>query len=451
MVSEKNYKWNNWAGNYSCIAANYYEPENEAELCEIISHANKTGNQVRVVGAGHSFSPIALSDHILISLKKQRNIISIEGNIVTCQPGIHLHELYSKLQASGLSLPNFGVINKQTLSGALSTGTHGSGLKHKSLSGCIKKLRLVLANGEVKVIDPETDLQAGTKNYNLLDSVSVSLGLLGIISQVTLECEPVFYLRSVEHLVSFDEYIESMDDLASQYEYFKAWWFPHTGKVNLFKAERIEIEVYKNKKALEKYSEEQKKRDKEIDSVTSPMFSRSNDDPSMIPKINQYCLEYYFTRRTRIGTGIEILVHDETVPMIVSEYALPLKNNQHKKALTDFKNKIESSDLKLHFPVDLRYTAEESSWLSPSFKNDSFYIGVCVREYSKKEIPESMKLFFECMKVHKARPNWGKLFELSGKDLENLFPRWGNFKEVKRKLDPGNMFTNIYLDKLLRD
>ena len=139
MLMQKKYKWSNWAGNFSCEAENYYEPENENELCEIISHANKLGKKVRIVGAGHSFSPIALCDDILISAKKQRNILSIDGNLVTCQGGIHLHELYAKLEGVGLSLPNFGVINKQTLAGAISTGTHGSGLKHKSLSACIKK------------------------------------------------------------------------------------------------------------------------------------------------------------------------------------------------------------------------------------------------------------------------------------------------------------------------
>lgn len=448
MLTEKNYKWINWAGNFSCVAENYYEPETENELREIISQANKRNKKVRVVGAGHSFSPIALCDDVLISLKKQRKIISIEGNLVVCEAGIYLHELYHLLLSAGLSLPNFGVINKQTLSGAVSTGTHGSGLKHKSLSACIKKLRLILANGEVKEIDRHTILEVGKESYNFLDILSVSFGLLGIISQITLECEPIFYLSSKEHSVSFDEYLESMDELASSYEYFKAWWFPHTERVNLFKAERIEVENYKNKKTLEKYSDEQKKRDKEIDLVTSPLFIKSNNDPSIIPGINQHCLDYYFTDRTRIGTSFEILVHDETVPMIVSEYALPIKNNQHKNALVDFKNKLESSGLKLHFPVDLRYTTGESSWLSSSFQNDSFYIGVCIREYNKKEIPKPMRLFFDCMKSHKARPNWGKLFDLTGKDLENLFPRWADFKKVKQQLDPQNIFTNIHLDKL---
>ncbi len=446
MFQTGKYKWTNWAANHSCEASNYYEPETEEDICTIVSNAGSKGQRIRVVGSGHSFSPIALCEDVLISLKQFRKIISIEGNLVTCQAGIFLHELYAALQAAGLSLPNFGVINKQTLAGAIATGTHGSGLKHKSLSGEIEKLTLILADGTILEIDRNTSRQIDGVSYNLWDAASISLGLLGIVSSVTLRCEPLFYLRSQELTIDFDDYIQTMDDLAAGYEYFKAWWFPHTGKVYVFKAERIGADVYLNRSAGEDHADWQKQRDRLIDPATSPMFIRSNKEPDLIPEINQYCLDYFFTPRTRIGTSFEILVHDETVPMVVSEYALPFQNQMHKKALLEFRAALESSALKLHFPVDLRYGAAETSWLSPACNRPSFYIGVCVREYKKKEMPASMNLFFGVMKHYEGRPNWGKLFELSPSELQHLYPALSDFKKLKKNLDPGTMFSNKYLD-----
>jgi len=354
-----------------------------------------------------------------------------------------LHELYSLLKENKLSLPNFGVINKQTVAGALATGTHGSGLKHRSLSAQIEYLRIITASGEVLEINSDVVWRIGNNEVNLWDAASISLGMLGIVTAVTFRCEPLFYLKSEESVIEFDEFIERMDDYARRYEYFKAWWFPHTDKVYLFKTARIDHYDEKNK--LEKFTIEQKMRDREIDEVTAPLFIKSNDDPSLIPIVNKYCLDYYFTPRTRIGNSFEILVHDETVPMVVSEYGLPVVDNSHKKALLEFRDTLEGSEHKTHFPVDLRYARQESSWLSPSYNQDTFYIGMCVREYRKKEVHPSMQLFFEVMKKYNARPNWGKLSDLSKAALEERYPRMNDFRELRNSLDPDGVFQNEFL------
>ncbi|SEW45754.1 L-gulonolactone oxidase [Chitinophaga sp. YR573] len=435
MVNKKNFNWTNWAGNHSCIAENYFEPETEAQIIEVVQMAGRERKKIRVVGSGHSFSPIAISNEILVSLKNYRKLISVGKDSVRCQGGMYLHELYSVLKENKLSLPNFGVINKQTVAGALATGTHGSGLKHRSLSAEIEHLRIITATGEVLEINRDT----------LWDAASISLGMFGIIAEVTFRCEPLFYLRSEESVIEFDEFIEYMDDYARRYEYFKAWWFPHTNKVYLFKAERINEEEYNEKDKLEKFSYEQKMRDLEIDALTAPMFIKSHDDPSLISAINKYCLNYFFTPRTRIGNSFEILVHDETVPMVVSEYGLPVLNNNHKKALKEFRDTLEHSEQKIHFPVDLRYTGAESSWLSPAYNQETFYIGMCVREYREKEVHPSMQLFFDVMKKYDARPNWGKLSDLSKTVLEKIYPRMNDFRELRKNIDPDGLFLNEFI------
>lgn len=445
MLKEKNFPWTNWAGNHSCLAENYFEPETEAQIIEVIHFAGKHHKKIRVVGSGHSFSPIAISNEILVSLKNYRKLIAVGNNSITCQGGMYLHELYSILKENKLSLPNFGVINKQTVAGALATGTHGSGLKHKSLSASIESLRIITASGKALKINRDAIWRTGDKELMLWDAASISLGMFGIVTEVTLKCEPLFYLKSEESVMAFDEFIECMDDNARRCEYFKAWWFPHTDKVYLFKAERIGEEFYNIKNKLEKFTIEQKMRDREVDAVTAPLFIKSNDDPSLIPIINKYCLNYFFTPRTRIGNSFEILVHDETVPMVVSEYGLPVHDNSHKKALLEFRDTLEHSKQKIHFPVDLRYTAAESSWLSPSYNRDTFYIGMCVREYHKKEVHPSMQLFFDVMRKNNACPNWGKLSDLSKTALEKKYPRIHDFRELRNSIDPDGVFLNEFL------
>lgn len=436
------HSWRNWAGNQHCTAALYCEPETEEAIAGIVLAAAHSGQRIRVVGSGHSFSPIALSNDIHVSLKRYNRLLSIEGTLVTCQAGIVLRDLYTALTAAGLSLHNYGVINQQTLAGALATGTHGSGAAYPGLSAAIESMTLVLADGTRRTVGRDTTLALDGTAWNLWEAASVSLGLLGIVSTITLRCEPLFYVRSEEHVMPFDAYLEHLDDLACTHAYFKAWWFPHTDSVYVFKANRICVDDYANRARLEHYTDAQRIRDQQIDTVTAPLFVQSLARPDTIPAINRYCLETFFTPKIRIGTATDILVHDETVPMVVSEYALAQDKHQHKDALRALHDDIEHGKLPLHFPVDLRHTAAESSWLSPAQGRDTFYIGMCVREYRQCDIPAVMQRFFAIMRIHQGRPNWGKLFALEAGELAVLYPRLADFNRVRQQLDPDNRFLN---------
>jgi L-gulonolactone oxidase len=134
--------------------------------------------------------------------------------------------------------------------------------------------------------------------------------------------------------------------------------------------------------------------------------------------------------------------------MVVSEYGLPVIDNSHKKALQEFRDTLERSAQKIHFPVDLRYSAAESSWLSPAYSRDTFYIGMCVREYRNKAIHPSMQLFFDVMKQHNASPNWGKLSDLSRAALEKKYVRMNDFRELRNSIDPTGMFGNEFINSI---
>src|SRR5690606_36121913 len=164
-------------------------------------------------------------NEILISLKKYNHVISRDNNLVTVQGGVTLKELYQFLKENNLALPNYGVINQQTIAGALSTGTHGSGLNYKSISSNIYMVKLIKYNRSEQIIDRNTKIKIESKEYSLIQALGVSLGLLGIIAEVTLECIPQYYIQSEEKVVSFDEYLSQQMIWAKSYDYFKGWWF----------------------------------------------------------------------------------------------------------------------------------------------------------------------------------------------------------------------------------
>jgi L-gulonolactone oxidase len=209
----------------------------------------------------------------------------------------------------------------------------------------------------------------------------------------------------------------------------------------VYKTKRISKSEFELRNELEKYSEEQKKRDSEIDRELAFLFRQSLEEPLLVPDINKESLEYYFTDKIRYGTSMDILVHEETVPMIVSEFALSIKKGKHQKALKEFRDIIEKNH-HLHFPVDLRFTAAEESYLSAANGEPVFYIGICVREYKGKEIPEVMQVFIELMREYDARPNWGKISDFEKSDFEKSFLEMEKFKTVRNFLDPKGVFMN---------
>ncbi len=440
MRSEFNFHWQNWAENQSCTAGYYFEPETENDISDIVKKAQAQNKKIRVVGTGHSFSPIALSNEILISLKKMDKILSTEGNLVTAQGGITLKDLYTHLKKNNLALPNYGVINKQTLAGAIATGTHGSGLNLKSLSASVHSMKMIKADGTTLSISKNSSIQINSEKLSLLDFTNLSLGLLGIVTEITLECEPMYYVRSEEKVVDLDFYLRHLYFWNRKYDFLKAWWFPHTDKAYVYLSSRITKEEYEARKD-ESYSTDQTKKDAEIDKKLSPLFKKSLKDTSLIQKINQDALDTYFTDRIKYGTSMDMLVHEETVPMVVSEYAITLENEQHLKALKEWKMYVDRKP-QLHFPVDLRFTAQEDSFLSTSYGEPVFHIGICVREHQGKEIPEVMQAFIRIMKKYDARPNWGKISDTSKKYLERNFPGYEKFKFLRQQFDPEKRFMN---------
>ena len=189
----------------------------------LVERAAEDGRSVKAVGAGHSFTPLVCTDGVLVDLSGYDQVLAvdIEAATVTVQAGIRLTQLNQALARSGLALENLGDIAYQSIAGATSTATHGTGLRFGNLSSRIVGMRLVAGDGTV--IDADADHHA-----EVLDVARVGVGALGLVSTVTVQCVPAFNLHAVEQVEQVDDVLERWEEEIAGNDHFEFFWVPGT-------------------------------------------------------------------------------------------------------------------------------------------------------------------------------------------------------------------------------
>src|SRR5262245_43436322 len=216
-------RWTNWGSTYSCSPTGIDYPATEEEIAGIVQAAATSGERVKVAGTGHSFTDIACTEGRLIKLERYAQVLDVDmpRATVTAQAGITIARLSEELAHHGLAMENIGDVAYQTIGGAISTATHGTGERLRNMSSQVCALSLVLAGGTVLHCSPTTEAE-------IFGAARVGLGALGVVSTVTLQCVPLFNLRSVEEPRRLDDVLESFDELAAANDHFEFFWFPHT-------------------------------------------------------------------------------------------------------------------------------------------------------------------------------------------------------------------------------
>lgn len=212
--------WRNWVGNQSCIVRHRGAPESEAALAEMVREATSQGLNVRCAGSGHSFTPVALTSGLQLTLSNMQGVVGIDyaRKRVAVKAGTTINQLGKVLKSNGLSLINQGDIDSQALAGALTTGTHGTGAKLGNMASQIVGMRLVQPDGSILVVDETTP--------DLLEAARVSVGMLGVISEITLQAMDSYNLHERLWRCTFDEMIEQHDELAAKHRHFGFFWCP---------------------------------------------------------------------------------------------------------------------------------------------------------------------------------------------------------------------------------
>ncbi|AEW96990.1 FAD-linked oxidoreductase [Streptantibioticus cattleyicolor NRRL 8057 = DSM 46488] len=404
------------------------------ELAAAVRAAAEDGLPVKAVGTGHSFTAVAATDGVLIRPEGMAAVRSVDAaaGTVTVEAGMPLHRLNRMLDAAGLSLTNMGDIMEQTVAGAVSTGTHGTGRDSASVAAQITALELVLADGSVLTC-------SARENPEVFSAARIGLGALGVISAVTFAVEPSFLLSAREEPMTFDRVIADFDQLVAENEHFEFYWFPHTEgcitkRNNRSMGPAAPLPAFRGWLDDEFLS----------NGLFQAVCSLGKAVPAAVPgmaRISSRAL----SARSYTDTAYKVFTSPRRVRFVEMEYAVP--RAAATTALRELKAMVERSALRVAFPVEVRVAPADDIALSTASGRESAYIAVHM--YRGTRYQEYFTAVEKIMTAHEGRPHWGKLHTRDAGDLARVYPRFTEFTAVRDRLDPQRRFANGYLRRVL--
>lgn len=400
----------------------------------MVKSAAAAGSTVKVVGAGHSFTDIACTDGRMISLDRYNRVLEADpvSGRVTVQAGIRLYDLNERLASAGLAMENLGDIGYQSIAGAISTATHGTGSKLGGLATQVREIELILADGSKLHCSLDEEQEA-------FRAAQVSIGALGVISTVSLQCVPAFNLHAVEKPMGLEDCLANLDELIEGNDHFEFWWFPHTDGAYLKLNNRTE-QPLKPKSPSRAWFEDV--------FLSNHLFGLScrigRAFPNAIPRLNRIAVGALgkvevVDRSDRVFTSPRLVRFSEM------EYAIP--RAAAAEALRRIRSMIDSEGFRVSFIVEVRFVAPDDISLSTSYGRETAYIAVHM--YERVPYEGYFRGVESIMNDYEGRPHWGKLHFQTAGALRDRYPKWDDFLAVRRRLDPSGCFRNSYLDRVL--
>ena len=422
--------WRNWAGNQKANPLSIEAPKSVSELSAIVSRASEQGQKVKAVGSGHSFTSAAATNGRMIRLENLNGILHVDHSScqVTVGAGTRLSDLNMLLHTEGLALANLGDIAYQTVAGAISTSTHGTGKALTGLAGQVVAMKLIDGQGEIIECSK-------TLNPQIFDVARVSVGALGIITEYTLQAVPSFRLRALEQPMRLDDVLENAHDLASAHDHFEFFWIPHTKWALTKRNNRTEDELqplprvkgWIDKTFMENYA-------------FGALCRVGRARPSLIPRLATALPSS--GSREYVDQSFKIFASPRIVRFYEMEHALPV--DALVPALKEIRAMVDRKGYLLNFPVEVRFTKGDDVPLSTAYGRDSAYIAVHV--YKGMECEPFFRDVEDILRAYNARPHWGKMHYRDAEELSKLYPRWDEFIALRNQLDPQRTFSNAYSD-----
>ncbi|MEU1403820.1 D-arabinono-1,4-lactone oxidase [Streptomyces sp. NPDC005728] len=433
-ASAKNGTWRNWGGNVAARPARQVAPASVEELAAAVRRAAEDGLRVKAVGTGHSFTSIAATDGVLIRPQLLTGIRNIDRDAmtVTVEAGTPLKRLNAVLAREGLSLTNMGDIMEQTVSGATSTGTHGTGRESASIAAQIRGLELVTADGSVLACSEK-------ENPDVFAAARIGLGALGIVTAITFAVEPLFLLTAREEPMTFDRVLAEFDQLWAENEHFEFYWFPHTGNTNTKR---------NNRSAGPEQPVGQLAGWFEDEFLSNGVFQVAQwvgrAAPASIPAIAQVSSKA-LSARTYTDIPYKVFTSPRRVRFVEMEYAVP--RAALAETLRELKAMVDNSGLRISFPVEVRTAPADDITLSTASDRDSAYIAVHMFRGTPYQayFTAAERIFT----AHEGRPHWGKVHTQDAEYFSEVYPRFGEFTALRDRLDPERLFQNDYLRRVL--
>lgn len=425
--------WRNWAGDQSCRPARLLRPRDRDELAAAVVAAAEADGEVSVVGAGHSFTEAALTEGTMVDIGALHGVIDADraAGLVKVGAGTVIAELNSELEALGLAQENLGDIDRQTIAGAISTGTHGTGARLRNLSAQVEAVELIDGFGRVREVDGSAP--------ELLRAVRVGVGALGALTAVTLRCVPSFVLERVDRPEDREQVLDSFDERADAHDHFELFTFPYADRALVLERNRVEgparprgrVAGFLNDTVLENWT---------LEAVSAA----AKLAPRAIPALSRLAAALASGSRTT-DRSYRVFANVRNVRFTEMEYGVPREHGP--AAVRRVIEWVREHRYPVFFPIEMRVVAGDDALLSPSHERDTAYIAV--HQYRGMEWRPYFEAVEAIMAEYGGRPHWGKRHFQTAATLAPLYPRWETFQRARDDLDPRRVFTNSYARQVL--
>lgn len=421
--------WRNWAGTESATGLEVLRPSSVAEVSAAVKSAAEQGKQLKAVGSGHSFTGCAVPEQVMIRLDSLAAITQADSGSgrVTLGAGTGLRKLNAGLAAFDLAMANLGDIDRQTVSGAISTGTHGTGARLGGLATQVVGLELVTADGSVLSCSEE-------ENPEVFAAARISVGALGVITSLTLQCVPAFLLRAQEMPLPLAEVLDGFDEFADGNDHFEFYWFPHTDVALTKRNNRVGPGIGPSPVGRIRGWVDDELLPNRVFELTNRLATRR---PGLVPRINQFAAKA-LAAREYVDASYKVFCSERDVVFRESEYAVPRENLVD--VVRELRAWIERSGERIPFPIEVRVAAADDIWLSTAYGRETAY--VAIHQYHRLAHQRYFEAFEQIVSAVGGRPHWGKLHTLGVAELRTRYPRYDDFLAVRDRLDPHRAFAN---------
>jgi L-gulono-1,4-lactone dehydrogenase len=423
-------RWTNWGGNQRSFAVDVLTPGTVDEVATQVKEAAGNGRRIKAVGSGHSFTAIAVADDRRLFLHRLNGPVTVDGPLVTVPAGMPLSRLNALLAEHSLAMPNLGDIDAQTVAGAISTGTHGTGAAHATLASCVAAVKLVTGSGETLTVDHDDPI---------FPAARLGLGALGILVEVTLRCVDAFTLLADERPMPLADVLAGLDEWIPANDHVEFYWYPYTGRAQLKRNNKVPA----HDRPLSAF---RRLLDDELlsNTILAGACRLGRAVPAAVPAINAVAARA-LTARTFTDRSDRVFCTPRRVPFTEMEYEIP--RAALPEVLAALPRLIDALPFRVQFPVEVRFTGPDDVWLSHGYGRESAY--VAVHQFAGRPYEPYFRAVEAVCEPLGGRPHWGKMHFRDAATLRPAYPRFDDFVAVRDRLDPARVFANDYLDRVL--
>ncbi len=415
--------WRNWSGGLSCQPAGRHDISSEDQLADILS---STSGPVRPVGSGHSFSPLVPTDGHLVIIDQLNGILDYDNDTMqaTFGAGSRLGDLGAPLEAIGQGMMNLPDIDRQTVAGATATGTHGTGLRFKSLSGYVTALRLVTPAGEVLDID--------ASDTDLFNAARVNLGALGVVTRIRMQNRAAYKLKKREWTAPTEELLAEFDQRADEHRHFEIFPLVYSDYSLALQIDESDEPIGQTIIPAE-----------EVELADLRPLGVNASPAEKLAMNNALAANAEMSEA--VDVSYKLLSNIRVNPFNEMEYSVPAEVGAD--CVREILRTIYDQAIDVSFPLEFRYVSPEDPWLSMAY-GDEPHATISIHRMASEDYRPYFDIIEPIFWKYGGRPHWGKIHSLGQSELSELYPRYRDFMEIRESLDPRGRMLNEHLQKL---